>query len=140
MTFITNRLLHFKLSVSILVSMLATAGNPAPSELKGKVVLTLFLAEYHAMKVCWRSGSIVPLVLCPRHWMEVSGQLQAPVALPPRGRAPRFLRIVGRQVKLRMKVERARARVCVCVCVGGVVFSNRIAPCIATSCQIWNLQ
>jgi hypothetical protein len=27
------------------------------------------LTEHHAMKAYWGSGSIAPLILCPRHWM-----------------------------------------------------------------------
>jgi hypothetical protein len=34
------------------------------------------------MKTYWGSGGIAPLILWPRHYMEVSGQLQAPAALP----------------------------------------------------------
>jgi hypothetical protein len=34
------------------------------------------------MKAYWGSGSIAPLILWPRHKMEVSGQLYALAALP----------------------------------------------------------
>jgi hypothetical protein len=34
------------------------------------------------------SGGIAPRIFRPRHWMEVSGQLHAPAALPPTERAP----------------------------------------------------
>jgi hypothetical protein len=39
------------------------------------------------MKAYWRSGGIAPIILWPRHYMEVSGQLHAPAALPP-GKSP----------------------------------------------------
>jgi hypothetical protein len=34
------------------------------------------------MKEYWGSGGIAPHILWPRLWMEVSGQLHAPAALP----------------------------------------------------------
>jgi hypothetical protein len=36
------------------------------------------------MEAYWGSGGIAQLILYPRHFMEVSGQLHAPAALPPR--------------------------------------------------------
>jgi hypothetical protein len=39
------------------------------------------------MKSYWGSGVIAPLILWPRHYMEVSGQLHAPAALP-QGKSP----------------------------------------------------
>jgi hypothetical protein len=39
------------------------------------------------MKAYCVSGGIAPLVLSPRHWMEVSSQLHAPAALP-QGKSP----------------------------------------------------
>jgi hypothetical protein len=39
------------------------------------------------MKAYWGSGSIAPLILWPRQYMEVSGQLHAPASLPQE-RAP----------------------------------------------------
>jgi hypothetical protein len=36
------------------------------------------------MKVYWGIGFIAPLILRPRHYMEVSGQLHTPAALPSR--------------------------------------------------------
>jgi hypothetical protein len=39
------------------------------------------------MKAYWGSGGIAPCVLLARHYMEVSGQLHAPAALPP-GKEP----------------------------------------------------
>jgi hypothetical protein len=39
------------------------------------------------MKAYWGNGGIAPLILSPRHYMEVSGQLHAPAALPP-GKEP----------------------------------------------------
>jgi hypothetical protein len=47
-----------------------------------KVKLSLSLNKHHAMKEYWRSGGITPLILWPRHYMEMSGQLHAPAALP----------------------------------------------------------
>jgi len=47
----------------------------------------LLLTKHHAMKAYWWSGCIAPLILWPRHWMEVSGQLHVPAALPP-GKEP----------------------------------------------------
>jgi hypothetical protein len=41
------------------------------------------LTRHHAMKAYWGSGGISPGILWPRDWMEVSGQLHAPTALPP---------------------------------------------------------
>jgi hypothetical protein len=38
----------------------------------------MLLTEHHAMKAYWESGGTAPLILWPRHWMEVSGQLQSP--------------------------------------------------------------
>jgi hypothetical protein len=35
------------------------------------------------MKVYLENGCIAPLILWPRHYMEVSGQLHAPAALLP---------------------------------------------------------
>jgi hypothetical protein len=54
------------------------------SRLKVKVKLSLCSTKHHAMKVYWGSGGIAPRILWPRHQMEVSGQLHAPAALPPR--------------------------------------------------------
>jgi hypothetical protein len=50
-------------------------------KLKVKVNLSLcfFLTEHHAVKAYWGCGVIVPLILWPRHKMEVSGQLHAPL-------------------------------------------------------------
>jgi hypothetical protein len=39
------------------------------------------------MKAYWGSEGIAPLIPWPRHYMEVSGQLHAPAALPP-GKEP----------------------------------------------------
>jgi hypothetical protein len=39
------------------------------------------------MKAYWGSGGIAPLILWPRHYTEVSGQLHAPAALP-QGKSP----------------------------------------------------
>jgi hypothetical protein len=39
------------------------------------------------MKVYWGIGGIAPLILWPRQQMEVSGQLHAPAAFPPKERA-----------------------------------------------------
>jgi hypothetical protein len=39
------------------------------------------------MEAYWGSGGIAPLILWPRHWMEVSGQLHAPADLLP-GKEP----------------------------------------------------
>jgi hypothetical protein len=39
------------------------------------------------MKTYWGSEGIAPLILWPRHQMDVGGQLHAPAALPPE-RAP----------------------------------------------------
>jgi hypothetical protein len=39
------------------------------------------------MKAYWGSECIAPLILWPRHYMEVSGQLHAPAALP-QGKSP----------------------------------------------------
>jgi hypothetical protein len=44
--------------------------------------LSLRLTKHHAMKTYRGSGGIAPRILCPRDWMEVSGQLHAPAALP----------------------------------------------------------
>jgi hypothetical protein len=35
------------------------------------------------MKMYGESGDIAPRILCPRHYMEVSGQFHAPAASPP---------------------------------------------------------
>jgi hypothetical protein len=35
------------------------------------------------MKAYWGSEGTAPLILWPRNYMEVSGQLHAPAALPP---------------------------------------------------------
>jgi hypothetical protein len=51
---------------------------------KGKVVPVF---KHHAMKAYWRRGGIAPRILWPRHYMEASAQLHAPVALPP-GKEP----------------------------------------------------
>jgi hypothetical protein len=55
----------------------------------GTVKLFLCLTEYHAMKTCSGSGGKAPLILRPRHYMEVSGQLC------PLGKRPRYTWIVG---------------------------------------------
>jgi hypothetical protein len=34
------------------------------------------------MKAYWRGGGVAPLILWPRHYVEVSGQLHALAALP----------------------------------------------------------
>jgi hypothetical protein len=34
------------------------------------------------MKVCWGSGGIAPLIISTSHYVEMSGQLHAPAALP----------------------------------------------------------
>jgi hypothetical protein len=39
------------------------------------------------MESYWGSGGIAPLILWPRHYMEVSGQLHAPAAYP-HGKSP----------------------------------------------------
>jgi hypothetical protein len=54
---------------------------------KVKVKLSLCLTKHHAMKAYWGSGGMAPLILWPRHEMEVSGQLHALAALPP-GKEP----------------------------------------------------
>jgi hypothetical protein len=54
---------------------------------KLKVNVSVSLTEHHAMKAYWESGGIASRILWPRHWMEVSGQLHVPVALPP-GKEP----------------------------------------------------
>jgi hypothetical protein len=35
------------------------------------------------MKAYWESGGIASVILWPRHYVEVSGQLHSPAALPP---------------------------------------------------------
>jgi hypothetical protein len=40
------------------------------------------------MKAYWGSGGIAPLILWPRHQIDVSGQLHAPGHFTPRERAP----------------------------------------------------
>jgi len=50
---------------------------------KGKVVPVL-LTEHHAMEAYWGNGGIAPLILKPRHKMDVSGQLQALAAFSAR--------------------------------------------------------
>jgi hypothetical protein len=52
---------------------------------KGKIVPVL-LTKHHAMKAYWE-WRYSPLILWPRHYMQVSGQLHAPAALPP-GKEP----------------------------------------------------
>jgi hypothetical protein len=52
-----------------------------------KVKLSLCLTKHDAMKVYWGSGGIAPSILWSQHYMEVSGQLHAPAALPP-GKEP----------------------------------------------------
>jgi hypothetical protein len=47
-------------------------------------VVCLFFTEHHAMKAYWGSGGIAPLILWPRHEMEVNVQLHAPTFSPPR--------------------------------------------------------
>jgi hypothetical protein len=42
------------------------------------------------MKAYWGSGGIAPLILWPRHYMEVSGQFYAPATLP-QGKEPLVL-------------------------------------------------
>jgi hypothetical protein len=54
--------------------------------LEGEVVPVL-LTKHHAMKAYWGSGGIATLILLPWHWVEVSGQLLSPAALPP-GKEP----------------------------------------------------
>jgi hypothetical protein len=39
------------------------------------------------MKAYWESGGIAPLILWPRHYMEVNGQIHVPAALSP-GKEP----------------------------------------------------
>jgi hypothetical protein len=39
------------------------------------------------MKAYWESGGTAPRILSPRHYMEMSGQLHAPAALP-QGKSP----------------------------------------------------
>jgi hypothetical protein len=36
------------------------------------------------MKAYWESGGIAPRIILPRHYIEVTGQLHAPAALPKR--------------------------------------------------------
>jgi hypothetical protein len=50
---------------------------------KVRVKVKLSLCFYHAMKTYWGRRGIVPLIFWPRHWMEVSGHLHFPAALPP---------------------------------------------------------
>jgi hypothetical protein len=67
----------------------ATGPYPKPAESSSphRSLSPCVLTKHHAMKVYWGSGCIAPLILCPRHQMEVSGQLHAPAALPP-GKKP----------------------------------------------------
>jgi hypothetical protein len=51
-------------------------------------LIHLRITEHHAMKGCWGSGGVTPLILELRHFMGVSGQLHAPAALLPRERSP----------------------------------------------------
>jgi hypothetical protein len=55
---------------------------------KVKVKLSLCVTKHHAIKAYWGSGGIAPLILRPRHLMEVSGQLCAPGRFTSRERAP----------------------------------------------------
>jgi hypothetical protein len=57
------------------------------SKQKVKVKLSLCLTKHHAMKAYWGSGGIAPLIIWPRHYMEVNDELHAPAALPP-GKQP----------------------------------------------------
>jgi hypothetical protein len=41
------------------------------------------------MKAYWVSEGTAPHILLPRHYMEVSGQLHTPAALPPKKELPR---------------------------------------------------
>jgi hypothetical protein len=52
-----------------------------------KLFLWFSLTEHHAMKSYWGSGGIAPLILWPRHYMEMSGHFHEPAALPP-GKEP----------------------------------------------------
>jgi hypothetical protein len=52
-------------------------------ETAGKVVPVFFLSEHHAMKAYWGSGGIAALIVSPRHYVEMSGQLHATTALHP---------------------------------------------------------
>jgi hypothetical protein len=58
------------------------SGHFTPGGGKFKVVPVL-LTKHHAMKAYRGSGGIASLILWPRHYMEASGQLHAPAALPP---------------------------------------------------------
>jgi len=53
-----------------------------------KVKLFLYLTKYHALKTYWRSGDTATRILDLGNWMEVSGQLHAPEALPTRKEPP----------------------------------------------------
>jgi hypothetical protein len=53
--------------------------------IKLKLSLRFNCAPRH--EVGWGSGGIAPRILWPQHYMEVSGQLHAPAALPP-GKEP----------------------------------------------------
>ena len=44
----------------------------------------MWVVPVRAIKAYTGSGGIDPLILKPPSWMEVSGQLQAPAALPSR--------------------------------------------------------
>jgi hypothetical protein len=50
--------------------------------IKGKIVPMLFNWALHLEGVLG-SGGIAPRILWPRHYMDVSGQIHAPAALPP---------------------------------------------------------
>jgi len=47
----------------------------------------IFLTEHHTVKAYWGSGSITALIVRPRQWVEMSGQLHTPAALP-QGKEP----------------------------------------------------
>jgi hypothetical protein len=61
------------------------------------------------MKAYWGSGGIAPLILWPQHWIEASGQLHTPAALPPRERAPGAVKYeYRRKNSLRRNINRGR--------------------------------
>jgi hypothetical protein len=57
--------------------------SPAYGKGKGKFVPVLFLNWALCHESILGSGGIAPLILRARRYMEVSGQLQAPDAIPP---------------------------------------------------------
>jgi hypothetical protein len=74
-------------NLSIILILIRGTHNQASRSRENLKICLCALTEHHAMKACWGSGGIAPLILYVGTRLEVSGQLHTPDALPP-GKVP----------------------------------------------------